>query len=74
MDWASFADWMLKGLMAGVLVYGVRMLGGMKDSMDELNKKMAAIIEKTSWHEKELDRQGSRITHLEDRLPRKKNS
>lgn len=74
MDWSSFADWALKALMAGVLAYGVKVLTQMRKSLDRLNEKVATIIEKTAWHQKELDRHDQRLSLIEERLPRKRST
>jgi hypothetical protein len=57
MDFVEFKDWMTLGLLSG----GVYVLYSLKASVEELNTRVAVIIEKISHHER-------RIEHLEDRL------
>lgn len=65
-EFPTFVDWALKGFIGLCVVQGVRILSGMKISIDELNNKMATIMERTNWHSKDIDRLEKRITRLEE--------
>jgi len=60
-DWNSFVQWAFYALISGCAVYMVNILAGLKTSVDDLNIKMATIIEKTTNHER-------RIEKLEDKF------
>jgi hypothetical protein len=51
MDFNAFKEWVFLGLLAG----GVHILYSLKQSVEELNVKMAVIIEKTGNHEKRIE-------------------
>lgn len=61
----DFFDWALKAILVGSIAYGVRILSKLQNSTEELNVKVARVIEKISGHEKELDRHEERIRELE---------
>lgn len=60
-QFSEFVQWGFYSVLTGCAVYLTSILNGLKGSVDELNVKMATIIEKTSNHEK-------RIEKLEDKL------
>ena len=55
MQFSEFLTWGFTGLISGILIYGVKVLQDIKSSVEQLNERMATIIEKTSWHEKEME-------------------
>jgi hypothetical protein len=57
MDFNQFRDWAFLTVITG----GVGIMWGLKKSVEELNIKIAVIIEKIDTHEK-------RITHLEGKF------
>lgn len=61
MEFKDFVQWLFYALISGCSVYLTSILSGLKLSVDELNIKMATIIEKTSNHER-------RIEKLEDKV------
>jgi len=60
-EFNQFVQWAFYALISGCAMYLTTILNGLKTSVEELNIKMATIIEKTSSHEK-------RIEKLEDKL------
>lgn len=68
MSFDNFLSWGFTALLSGVLVYGVKVLTDIKKSVEELNGRMATIIERTAWHEKEMTRLNDRMLWLENRL------
>ncbi len=68
MQFDTFLSWGFTGLISGILIYGVKVLQDIKSSVEQLNERMATIIEKTQWHEKEMERLNSRISVIEMRL------
>jgi hypothetical protein len=65
-DFADFVTWFFYGVLGGGVVYGVRMLADMRDSMVSLNIKLAQVVEKTTWHEKEIRKHERRLLRLEE--------
>lgn len=61
----DFVGWGFQGLIAGVVTYGVAQLGGLRKSIEALNERVATVIEKTGWHERELERHENRLDRLE---------
>jgi hypothetical protein len=57
MDFNAFKEWAFLGLLSG----GVYILYTLKQAIDDLNIKMAVIIEKTGNHER-------RIENLENKI------
>lgn len=68
MQFNEFLTWGFTGLISGILIYGVKVLQDIKSSVDELNERMATIIEKTAWHEREMEKMSNRIVSLESKL------
>lgn len=66
MDFNKFIEWAFQGLLAGAAVYGVNVLSSIKNSVNELNAKIAIIIEKTAWHEKWLEKHDEEIKKIKD--------
>jgi len=56
MDFQAFVSWCFYGLIGGCAVYGVAILAKMNESIQDLNVKIAVVIEKTGSHEKRLDK------------------
>lgn len=52
------------GLISFIMVYGLNLFKGIKKSIDELNHNVTVLIEKTTWHEKELQRINSRLDSI----------
>lgn len=65
MEFNNFVEWVFYALLSGAVIYGVGILKGLKNAVETLNVSVATIIEKTSWHEKELERLDKRIRDLE---------
>ena len=68
MEFSNFLTWGFTGLLSGILVYAVKVLTDIKLSVEELNERMATIIEKTFWHEKEMEKMSNRILALESKF------
>lgn len=68
MDFSHFIQWGFEGLISGALIYGVSVLTNLKSSINILNERIATIIEKTAWHEKELEKHEHRIIRLESKV------
>ena len=59
----------LAGFFGVFVLHGIRQsIDSTKRSVDELNVKVATIIEKTSNHERELGRLDSRVGKLETKV------
>jgi len=68
MQFNDFLTWGFTGLVSGILIYAVKVLTDIKRSVEELNERMATIIEKTAWHEKEMEKMSNRILALESKM------
>ena len=71
MDFVQFAFWMLTGLLVTLMTtigwFCVRILDTLKNmdgNIAGLNNKVAVVIEKQSWHEKEIERLDKRIDDI----------
>lgn len=67
MDFSKFIEWAFQALVVGIAAYGVGVLSSLKNSVNELNNKIATIIEKVTWHEKWLERHDDEITNLREK-------
>lgn len=56
MDFINFVQTSFYGLISFVAIYITTILSGLKNSVDELNIRVAVIIEKTSNHEKRIEK------------------
>lgn len=65
MKYPDLIDWAFKGIISGGVVFGVTAASGMRQSMDDLNSKLAVIIEKTARNERDLDKHEDRLRVLE---------
>lgn len=70
MDFNFFIEWAFYGIISLSAIMGIKILTQLRDAIDKLNIKVARILEKTSWHEKELESQNKRINKLEERINR----
>lgn len=66
MNFTDFIQWVFYGVVGGSAVYGVSILSHLKNSIDDLNIKMAKLIEKNDWHEKMIERLEKRVEKLEE--------
>jgi len=63
-EFTQFVQWVFYGVIGSATVYGVSILASLKNSINELNKQIAIVIEKTTWHEKWLERHDDEIRIL----------
>lgn len=68
MNFSQFVEWAFYGITGGAFVYLVSILAHIKTSIDSLNQNVAIVIEKTSWHEKILDKHEEEIQKIRDRI------
>ena len=64
MDFHQFMEWAFLGIISFASLYAVTILAALKKSIDQLNIKIAEVIEKSSWHEKWLTRHDIEIQDL----------
>ncbi len=67
MDFSKFIEWAFLGIISGAAIFAVGILASLKNSVNELNNKIATIIEKVTWHEKWLERHDDEITNLREK-------
>lgn len=72
-EYQDLIDWAFKTLLSGAVLMAVRTLSKIgsnidkiETSIEELNVNMAVIIEKTTNHEKVLDRHEIEIQNLQN--------
>lgn len=68
LEFAQFIEWVFYGVVSGGVIIAVKILGDMTDSINQLNIKMAILIEKTSNHETELMKSHEVATDFNKRL------
>jgi hypothetical protein len=61
----SFVQWAFQGILGVVAIYGVKVLADLNHSIQELNIKVAVIIQRTEWLEKGLEHHDDRLSKLE---------
>lgn len=64
MEFSQFVTWCFYGVVGFAALFAVNILSGLRRSVDDLNNKIAIIIEKTIWIEKTLDRHQDEIERL----------
>lgn len=67
MDFNQFVQWVFYGVIGFASVFAVNILSGLRRSIDDLNNKIAVVIEKTVWIEKTLDLHHKEIEKLKDK-------
>ena len=72
MTFPQFVEWIFYTLISGVSLYVAAKLGKLTDSITILNEKIAVIIEKTAWHEKQLEKHDADIEALKGIKPIRK--
>ena len=55
-NWQQFVDLSFYAICTGGLAYMVKFLSKISDSINELNKQMAVIIERTGSHENRIQK------------------
>lgn len=64
LDFQGFIQWVFLGVVSGTAICMVKILWDMKTSIENLNLRMAQILETTKYHEKRLDRFEERLMSL----------
>lgn len=64
MEFTQFIQWTFYGVIGFSSIFAVSILSSLKNSVNELNSKIAVIIEKTAWHEKWLERHDDEINKI----------
>jgi hypothetical protein len=65
MEFKDFIEWAFPALIAGAVIYGVDLLRQLKNSIDALNVNVGTLVERSAWHEKELEKLDARLSKLE---------
>jgi len=55
-DWHEFFTWMLLGGISAIASYIAKSVGKMSKSIEDLNRHMAVIVERTTNHEKRISK------------------
>lgn len=66
-DYNQLIQWIFFGVIGFCFVTSVKILSSLRTSVDALNIKMATIIEKITYHEKEIDYIKSDIKLIRDK-------
>jgi hypothetical protein len=64
MEFSQFIEWCFLGILSASSVYGVKVLASLNNSIQDLNVKIAVVIEKVSSHEKRLDKHEEQLEML----------
>lgn len=65
MEFSKFIEWAFMAILASAVTWCVRILQDISKSISQLNTQVGTILEKTHWHEKEIDRHDKRLGRLE---------
>lgn len=63
----KFVDWGFMALLSGGVAYAARFLSKLQTSVAKLNEQIATILERTSWHQREIENHEHRLSSLEGR-------
>lgn len=61
----NFIHWGFQCLLVAGISWGVSELAGMNKSVQELNVKLAVVIEKESVHDREIEKIDTRLDKIE---------
>lgn len=64
-DLTDMIDWALKALAMGIVGYGVKEIGRLRDSVERLNDRVATVIERTDHHGRQIEKHDERLRELE---------
>lgn len=64
-EFPAFVYWAFLSILSGAAILTTKFLFDMKENIGSLNSKMAVILEKITYHEKEIQRHEDRIKELE---------
>jgi hypothetical protein len=63
----QFTSWAFQAILSACCLFVVHEIGLIRNSVETLNERIAVVVEKQIWHEKELSSQNDRITRLEQK-------
>ena len=67
-DYNQLIQWVFFGVVGFAAVFAVNVLQSLKNSVEQLNEKIAIIIEKTVWIEKTLDKHQKEIERIYEKI------
>ena len=67
-NFEQFIVWTFYGVVSFSAIFGVKVLTKLTQSIDQLNIKMAEILQTSAWHEKTLDRHENKIQDLKETI------
>lgn len=67
MEFMDFVSYVFYGVIGSATLFAVNILSRLSRSIEDLNIKLAVMIEKTSGHEKWLEKHDSEIGTLRER-------
>ena len=62
----KFIEWCFMGLIAGGIGWTAIILRDISNSLVEIRIQIASILERVSWHEKDIIDHDKRLKHLEN--------
>lgn len=68
MEISEIIRWAFEAILTGCGVYLVSLMSKITGAIEELNRSVATLIERTTNQEKRLDQYDSRIQRLEDKV------
>lgn len=66
MEFSQFIQWAFYGFISFGAYSAIKILGELKDNVSLLNEKLAVVLEKTAWHEKQIMDHGDRLKTVEE--------
>ncbi len=55
MEFDKFIEWGFMGVVGGGITWSATILQKIQKNISDLNSQVAVILEKTKWHEKEIE-------------------
>lgn len=68
MQFSEFMQYLFYSLLSFCAVYVTGTLSKLRESIDSLNAHIATLLEKTSWHEKQIERHDEKISNIEKHI------
>lgn len=73
LEFKDFINWAFMALLVGCIVYAVNSINKLNLSVEENNRNVTVLIERTIWHEKTLKRHDRQFERIDETLKNFKN-
>lgn len=68
MDFTTFVNWAFLAIISGTVMYGVKVLTNLNESVEKLNVTVAQMLVKHEFHDKEIDELKNDVHFLRKQL------